>query len=179
MNSLKTIIISVLLCFVVFMCGNSGKGNAYLDIKLKAVLETKNGSDAYTEMTDIATKYEIDKGYKSLTPIGKLLYNVFWIEGEVNNGGFNQYFYNSSGDHTMDAIEGLNNIGATQTKELLQSAIDKFPNSIVPTNRDERIKALENIDPDNSVFNDLNSRFYDLEEDIADLTIQYIKPKLQ
>lgn len=79
----------------------------------------------------------------------------------------------------MDVIEALNNIGANQTKELLQSAIDKFPDSTVPTDRDKRIKALENIDPDNTIFNDLDDRFYSREEYIAVLTIQHINTKWQ
>ncbi len=178
MNSLKLSVSALVICGALIMCGKNGKGDASLDLKLKEILEMKNGSDAYSEMTDIATKKEIEKGYNSLTSIGKILYNVFWIVGEVNNGGFNQYFYNSSGDHSADAIEALNNIGAIQTKELLQDAINKFPNSNVPSNRDERIKILNKIDPDNSIFNDLDSRFYDLSEDLENLTIQYIKTKL-
>ena len=34
------------------------------------------------------------------------------LEGEVNNGGFHQYFYNSAGDRTAETIQALEIIGA-------------------------------------------------------------------
>jgi hypothetical protein len=34
------------------------------------------------------------------------------LEAEVNNGGFHQYFYNSAGDNTAEAIRALEEIGA-------------------------------------------------------------------
>jgi hypothetical protein len=141
-------------------------------------LEAKTGQDAYLEMTKIATDYEIKKGYKSLSPIGKILYNVYWVEAEVNNGGFNQYFYNSSGDHAMDAIESLDRIGAAQTRELLQSAINNFPNSNVPSDREERIRVLSSIDPNNMLFDNLDDRFYNLSEDRMYFTVEYVKRNL-
>ena len=36
------------------------------------------------------------------------------LEAEVNNGGFDQYFYNSAGDNTAETIQALETIGATK-----------------------------------------------------------------
>jgi hypothetical protein len=178
-KSSKIIITGIFLCILFNGCHKSGGGNTKLDTEIKSVLESKTGQDAYLEMTKIATDYEINKGYESLSPIGKILYNVYWVEAEVNNGGFNQYFYNSSGDHAMDAVQSLDQIGASLTKELLQSAIHRFPNSSVPSDRDERIKILNSIDPNKTLFDNLDGRFYDLSEDRMHLTVEYVKSNLQ
>jgi len=175
----KIIITGIFLCILFNGCHSSGGGNTKLDKDIKSVFESKTGQDAYLEMTKIATDYEIRKGYKSLSPIGKILYNVYWVEAEVNNGGFNQYFYNSSGEHAIDAVQSLDRIGASQTKELLQSAINNFPNSNVPSDRDERIRILKSIDPKNTLFDNLDDRFYDLSEDKMHLTVEYVKSNLQ
>lgn len=57
------------------------------------------------------------------------------LEREINNGGFNQYFYNSSGDFAHETIASLRTIGANKTADILQQAIDQFPNSAVPKDR--------------------------------------------
>jgi hypothetical protein len=34
------------------------------------------------------------------------------LEGEINNGGFHQFFYNNAGDDTVEIIKALETIGA-------------------------------------------------------------------
>ena len=48
------------------------------------------------------------------------------LDDEVNNGGFNQYFFNSSGQWAMEAIEGFRLIGAEERAELVKAAVDQF-----------------------------------------------------
>jgi hypothetical protein len=45
----------------------------------------------------------------------KLFYFNQNLESEINNGGFSQYFYNSSGDNAHETILSLNSIGAAWT----------------------------------------------------------------
>jgi hypothetical protein len=47
---------------------------------------------------------------------------VVLLEGEVYNGGFDQYFTNSSADHYQDAVVCLEELGAIQSLKLLQEA---------------------------------------------------------
>lgn len=49
-------------------------------------------------------------------------YAVSVLQGEVYNGGFDQYFGNSSGEHCANACAGLLELGATQTLALLEEA---------------------------------------------------------
>ncbi|MFY7734889.1 MAG: DMP19 family protein [Bacteroidia bacterium] len=101
------------------------------------------------------------------------------LEREINNGGFNQYFYNSSGDFAHETIISLRIIGADKTADILQKAIDQFPNSRVSKDRAKRQEVLEQIeDAANEVWEELDQTFYKYEDDLNELNIQYIKQNL-
>src|SRR6185436_19730334 len=68
------------------------------------------------------------------------------LEREVNNGGFSQFFFNSSGNFTHETVVSLNAIGANKTAKILQEAIDQFPLSKVPIDQEERRELLEKIE---------------------------------
>src|SRR5437867_8665395 len=58
-----------------------------------------------------------------LTPGFRAIYTTWCLEAEVDNGGFNQYFWNSEGRLATLAVEGFKRIGAPEYAELLQRAI--------------------------------------------------------
>ena len=51
------------------------------------------------------------------------LYTVLVLQSEVENGGFNQYFWNSSGRLASEALDDLVSLGAKQHAALLKYAI--------------------------------------------------------
>lgn len=115
---------------------------------------------------------EMDK----LTEPQKLFYLNQNLEREVNNGGFNQYFVNSSGDFAQETILSLKAIGADKTSSILQMAIDQFPDKKVPKDRDERIEIIEQIeDTANEVWEELDQAFLEYEDDLNKLNIEYVK----
>lgn len=99
------------------------------------------------------------------------------LEREVNNGGFNQYFINSGGDFAHETVDSLKAIGAHKTAKILQGAIGLFPDSRVPTNREERIKLVLQILPDSSdpVWEELDKSFFKYEEDLNRLNIDFVR----
>jgi hypothetical protein len=57
-------------------------------------------------------------------PVGaKALYTTWWVEAEVNNGGFQQYFWNTEGSFANDALAGFELFGAEQHTDLMRRAI--------------------------------------------------------
>lgn len=54
----------------------------------------------------------------------RVILSVEAIEREVNNGGFNQFFVNSSCKFAPYIVESFHSIGCPQTAELCQRAID-------------------------------------------------------
>ncbi len=97
------------------------------------------------------------------------------LEREINNGGFDQFYWNSSGDYAMETINALKQIGANKTAEIVKKANDKFPNGIVPENRDKRGEILEKISEESSEYwNNLDTKFYAPNKEIGKMEIDNI-----
>ena len=54
----------------------------------------------------------------------QLVYSTWLLEAEVNNGGFNQFFINSSGQFADMALRSLKMISAATYYDVLQKAIE-------------------------------------------------------
>ena len=113
-----------------------------------------------------------------LSPEAKLVYLLWCFDGEVHNGGFDQLFFNSLGNHCLDILAGLKVVGATKSAMLLEKAIEWFPNSTPAQDRAER---WQQLDPyrDNQEYeaalNTLDLEFYKYEDNLAELLHQYVK----
>jgi hypothetical protein len=90
-------------------------------------------------------------GFDSLSEHEKLYFAVGELEGEVYNGGFDQYFFNSSASHYAYAEAGLVALGAIRTLDLLRQAKEVlFSASAVPTDTRMRRQALRDAEALNS-----------------------------
>lgn len=115
-------------------------------------------------------------GFNNLTEPEKVFYCIYWLEGEVNNGGFNQYFFNSSGDFAQDTVTALREIGADFTADLLLQSFTVFPGNIPIRDRYKRQKVLLKIGEDKEEFlNELDEKFYAYTDPIGSLLVEYIK----
>jgi hypothetical protein len=85
---------------------------------------------------------------------------IRWLDAEVDNGGFHQFFNNSAGDKTADTIAALEEIGAINAAGIVRRAAAMFPGGMPPGNRDERMKILWREFPDPKIFDPLNEEFY-------------------
>ena len=56
----------------------------------------------------------------------QMLWATQLVDDEVNNGGFNQYFFNSSGQFAIEAIEGFQLIGSQERADLVRRAVDQL-----------------------------------------------------
>jgi len=111
-----------------------------------------------------------------LTEQQKQFYYNQCLEREINNGGFNQYFFNSSGDFANKTVQSLQTIGANKTADILQKAIDQFPNSNVPEERTERQEILDQIqETADLVWEELDQKFFTYEDDLNTLNIEFVK----
>jgi len=112
----------------------------------------------------------------ALTESQKNFYYNQNLEREINNGGFNQYFINSSGDFAHETINSLRTIGANHTADILQSAIDQFPDRKVPRDRDERTELVGQIEETgNEKWEELDQKFFEYKDDLNSLNIEYVK----
>ncbi|MEC3907835.1 DMP19 family protein [Tamlana sp. 2201CG12-4] len=117
----------------------------------------------------------------------KTVYLINELESEVNNGGFLQFFTNSSGKHTNETIESLELIGANNTKNLLEKAVEimlKHNESIKNLNRKINSRELYEIFETSEIYdnevlmkelNDLDSKFYESTEPTQELKFKYFE----
>jgi hypothetical protein len=100
---------------------------------------------------------------------------VWELETEVNNGGFHQYFFNSSGKFARFALDALRAVGASQTAGILELAISVIGTDVQWSNdaaRQERLVAL----PDEAVeeLNDLDHAFFGYPDNLTALLYNYV-----
>lgn len=66
--------------------------------------------------------HEAATGFEGLSEAEKQYFAVGCLSGEVYNGGFDQFFFNSSGELYQHALKGLEGMGAIKSLKLLQKA---------------------------------------------------------
>jgi hypothetical protein len=97
------------------------------------------------------------------------------LEAEVNNGGFHQFFLNSSGEFVPETLQALSVIGATGTKHLLERAVAiAFPSGY-PSDVSEVASRLADFDDVADQLEPLDAAFYRYEEPLSDLVNQFLE----
>jgi len=144
---------------------------------LDSLLNSDDTNSSIIELDNFISKLcDYGDDHSKLTAPQKLFYFNQNLEKEINNGGFNQYFCNSSGDNAHETILSLKAIGADRTADILQKAIDQFPGKKVQKDRDERNKIVEQIEEVvNEVWDELDQQFYKYQDDLNTLNIEYVK----
>lgn len=100
------------------------------------------------------------------------LYVLHWCASEICNGGFDQFFFNSTGVLAPEAVAAFRAIGMPKTASVIDDAIASL-GAPYPREREERqdaLSVLEALSPNDSVddddwqspFDTLDDRFYDL-----------------
>ncbi|XLZ71002.1 DUF4375 domain-containing protein [Massilia sp. SR12] len=95
------------------------------------------------------------------------------LEVEINNGGFDQYFYNAAGGDAQIALEALGQIGAHHTAAILQGAMAKFPDGAPAIERAARQAQLAEISPESDAFESEDKAFLAYVENPARLVQAY------
>ncbi len=96
------------------------------------------------------------------------------FERELNNGGFSQFFYNSSVEYSPTIVNCLKLIGCNELANLTQKAIDILGvSSLDPDLIEERMDAEDEELED--ALGELDDIFYEIEEAPAYALFEYIK----
>ena len=99
---------------------------------------------------------------------------VHMLEAEVNNGGFDQFFINSSGQFAIQTLDALEAIGAPQTKELLQAALALSYPAGYPDDSSEHEETADD-DATQEALHALDDKFCEYLEPLTDLVNQYLR----
>ena len=95
------------------------------------------------------------------------------LDGAVNNGGFDQYFFNSTGDEVSLLLQALETVDAKAVIPIVLRACGKFPGGMPPADRKARMTMLvEPIGPKMD-FDAEDDEYYAVAEELRTLLRQY------
>ena len=105
------------------------------------------------------------------------VFRAIWeLEGQVNNGGFDQYFFNSSGDTAFAVVDALTAIGAGRTARIAVRANGVFPGATPPRDRHQRQALLNALGPQQkALLEDLDAEFFGYPDNLAELLHDYVR----
>ena len=121
---------------------------------------------------NIELKCKYGKDMESLNSRERTFYVAQTLETEVNNGGFLQFFYNSSGCLGPEIVSAFKNIGAHRTANICRKALEIMGDE-VPMDLQARREKLEQLGDD--AFDACDDAFYEYEEDLTALNCAYIR----
>lgn len=104
------------------------------------------------------------------------VFSAIWeVESEVNNGGFSQYFVNSSAESASFIAEALETIGAPNTASICRRAIAAaFPAGLPQSVEAIRLAAAEFPDEVLAALEPLDQQFFSYPHNLTDLLFAYV-----
>jgi hypothetical protein len=106
------------------------------------------------------------------------IYTIWTLEGEVNNGGYNQFYANSSGQFYKLLPDALKLIGASKFSDLTKRANDIFEkeNPNIIKRQDGTLEGFSESYENNSL-NKFDDEFYSLykHENLQKIQVDYIR----
>ena len=104
------------------------------------------------------------------------VFSAIWaLESEVNNGGFPQYFLNSSAESASFVVQALETIGAPKTASICNRAIvTAFPSGLPATVEAIRSVAADFPDEIPEKLETLDQEFFAYPHNLTDLLFAYV-----
>lgn len=154
--------------------------------RLEAALESENSKvvlgaviglyrfhDVFNRIRNV---YDViqSEGWVALTDVERRVMSVEELDGEVNNGGFAQYFFNSGGNNWQDALAGLEAMGAKGRAAAFKQVLARFPDGKPAVDRDIRGQQLAKIlEEGDDPFAAQDKAWYDSDENLDRLLYRY------
>lgn len=137
---------------------------------VKEFMKTKEDLELLLAVGDKIHEKYYKTGFQELTESEQVIFCMMGLEGEVNNGGFDQFFLNSSSKYKVETLDSLRRINASYTASLLEEAIRVVEDPNLQGEKDG-----ENTDIQSERLNVLDDKFYEYKEDLLELQLNFIK----
>jgi len=125
--------------------------------------------------TDYQKEYETVMSWNKSR---QAIYMIWALEAEVNNGGYNQFYFNSSGQFYKHLSDALKLVGANKFAVLTKRANETFEkeNPKITQHQDGTLEGFSKSYNDNSL-NKFDDEFYDLykTENLQQIQVDYIR----
>jgi hypothetical protein len=148
------------------------------------IIDTTSDSNLLQVVFDnLAEKQAVDyeKEYETVISWNKsrqAIYMIWLLESEVNNGGYNQFYFNSSGQFYKHLPEALMLVGANKFADLTKRANETFEkaNPKITQHQDGTVEGFSKSYDDNPL-NKFDDEFYDLykTENLYQIQLDFIR----
>ena len=114
-------------------------------------------------------------GYNSLSKVERVALHIVQFDGEIANGGWHQFFTNSTGLEWRAILESLNTIQARNTVGLFEQALAVFPDN-TPASDAHQIEQQLQIAGEMALqaFSRLEEKYFTQSERIFTLAAAYL-----
>lgn len=111
----------------------------------------------------------------------RMVYILRKLQGEVNNGGYDQYFFNSSGYYVFETIQYLKTIKAENTRKLTEKALGLVNKENLEKEEFKEQQINRQIDYDDvcDELDELDSKFYESKENLDEFMVKYLREKMR
>lgn len=119
---------------------------------------------------------ELKKG-KTLSYGQKALYYWWYVDAQVMNGGFTQFYFNGYGKYVPTIIKGLKHVGDDQMAELVKRSYELYQeeSNKIKDARQEGLEGLSNLYNEIKDFDELDSEYYDLNAETMNIIENFIR----
>ena len=176
----KFLLVGIIICTVIILSiyRNRSKRQLQEEAQQAVKLALQNIPEEVKFLMGISEKVfdRLEKvGFDGLTDSEKVFYCVWVLEGQVNNGGFDQYFFNTRGEYSVEAVDAFEKIGAGKTAEIIGRANSIFENGRATKDRTARKEDLDAL-PESAqeALRGLDDEFYKCDEDFDKLLYEFV-----
>lgn len=123
---------------------------------------------------------EQTRGFAGLSHADQVFHCIWILETELNNGGFSQYMFNSTGDRALAAVNALREVGANDLAAVCESFFALLPDGAPEADQDARQAQLDEAaermgeDAFEIACETLEARFYAGEDDLHRQLVAYM-----
>ena len=120
------------------------------------------------------------KGFAGLPHRDQAFHDIWMLEAELNNGGFSQYMFNSTGDRGLPAVEALREVGAPSLANLCERFFALLSTGAPAADQDARQAQLDEAaermgeDAFEDACSALEAEFYAGEDELRRLLVAYV-----
>lgn len=139
-------------------------------------IDTREMNRRLIKLSEASTSRFWRLDYDDLSTPERVFLVIWELESEVNNGGFHQYFYNSSGALALHAVGALKTIDARATADIVQRAVGAVMNTITSWSDDaHRQSGINQLSSETrQTLAGLDQEYYACPENLTPLLYKYV-----
>lgn len=159
--------------------GHAGESAPYVPATaakpIHEVFAISDPTDFLMNLHDCCAHKAAKVGYEGLSKSELAIICIWGLQAEVNNGGFDQFFFNSAGDLANATVPALELVGAMKVADIVRRALSAFEDGSPSPNRGKRWKQMDQIPEKQkeALWGELDLEFYEYPDPIGDLVYKY------